>query len=198
MPLRAAPARLALSAVLALALAAAACGRPARGTETGKGAVAEPAPASPAARKETKMTRPAFWRADDAPTPPVERTEEEWKKLLAPEPFKVLRKEGTERAFTGALHDNHATGTYRCAGCGLPLFSSEQKFDSGTGWPSFWAPLDQKNVGTRNDRSFFMVRTEVHCARCGGHLGHVFDDGPRPTGLRYCMNSASLAFEPAE
>lgn len=199
MPLRADPPRLALSAALALAFGVVACGGAARGTEPGKGATAAPgAPAPEAARKDAKMTRPAFWRGDDAPTPPVARTEEEWRKLLAPEPFKVLRKEGTERAFTGALHDNHARGTYRCAGCGLPLFSSEQKFDSGTGWPSFWAPLDPKNVGTRDDRSFFTVRTEVHCARCGGHLGHVFDDGPRPTGLRYCMNSASLAFEPAQ
>lgn len=151
-----------------------------------------------ATEKGMRMTRPAFWRADDAPTPPVVRTDEEWKKLLPAEAYQVLRKEGTERAFSGPLHDNHAAGTYRCAACGLPLFASEKKFDSGTGWPSFWAPLDEKNVGTRKDRSFFMTRTEVHCARCGGHLGHVFDDGPKPTGLRYCMNSVSLAFEPAE
>jgi peptide-methionine (R)-S-oxide reductase len=128
----------------------------------------------------------------------IVKTEDEWKKLLTPEQFKVLRKEGTERAFTGALWNNHEKGTYVCAACGLPLFSSETKFESGTGWPSFWQPINPHNVETREDSSFFMARTEVHCARCGGHLGHVFTDGPRPTGLRYCMNSVSLKFVPAE
>jgi peptide-methionine (R)-S-oxide reductase len=128
----------------------------------------------------------------------VVKTEEEWKKALTPEQYHVLRKKGTERAFTGEYHDHKGKGTYVCAACGLPLFSSETKYDSGTGWPSFWQPIDPKNIGTEEDRSFFSVRTEVHCARCGGHLGHVFTDGPRPTGLRYCMNSVSLKFVPAK
>jgi peptide-methionine (R)-S-oxide reductase len=126
----------------------------------------------------------------------VVKTEEEWKKVLNKEQFHVLREKGTERAFSGELWDNHKKGTYVCAACGLPLFSSETKFESGTGWPSFWQPIDPKNVETETDRSFFTTRTEVHCARCGGHLGHVFTDGPRPTGLRYCMNSVSMKFEP--
>ena len=126
----------------------------------------------------------------------IVKTDDEWKKLLTPEQYKVLRKQGTERAFTGEYWNNHEKGTYVCAACGLPLFSSETKFESGTGWPSFWQPIDPKAVGTEEDRSFFSVRTEVHCARCGGHLGHVFTDGPRPTGLRYCMNSVSMKFVP--
>jgi len=109
----------------------------------------------------------------------------------------VLREHGTERAWTSPLNDNHHKGVYVCAACGLPLFSSETKFNSGTGWPSFWAPIDPTHVGTTVDRSFFMSRTEVHCARCGGHLGHVFPDGPPPTGQRYCMNGVALKFEPA-
>jgi peptide-methionine (R)-S-oxide reductase len=125
----------------------------------------------------------------------VVKTEEEWKKLLTPEQFRVLRKEGTERAFSGELWNNHEKGIYVCAACGLPLFSSETKFESGTGWPSFWKPIDPHHVETSVDRSLFSVRTEVHCARCGGHLGHVFPDGPPPTGQRYCMNSVSLKFQ---
>lgn len=118
----------------------------------------------------------------------------EWKRLLNEQEFYVLREEGTERAFSGDLWKNHAHGTYICRGCGLPLFSSDTKFESGTGWPSFWKPLKPEYVTENKDNGYGMVRVEVECARCGGHLGHVFDDGPRPTGLRYCMNSVSMDF----
>ncbi|MEQ1953765.1 peptide-methionine (R)-S-oxide reductase MsrB [Mesorhizobium sp. CN2-181] len=125
----------------------------------------------------------------------VTHTDEEWRKLLTPDQFVVLRQAGTERPFTSPLNDEHRRGNFACAGCDLDLFSSTTKFDSGTGWPSFWAPLE-KAVGTEDDTSFGMVRTAVHCARCGGHLGHVFDDGPKPTGLRYCMNGVAMTFKP--
>jgi peptide-methionine (R)-S-oxide reductase len=125
----------------------------------------------------------------------VTLTEAEWRKRLTPDQFAVLREEATERPYTSPLLDEHRAGTFTCAGCAMPLFSSTTKFESGTGWPSFWQPLP-KAVGESSDRSFGMVRTEVHCARCGGHLGHVFDDGPKPTGLRYCMNGVALAFVP--
>ena len=125
----------------------------------------------------------------------VTKTDDEWKKLLSPAAYQVLRHEDTERAFTSPLHDNHQPGIYHCAGCDLPAYSSEHKFDSGTGWPSFWKPLPGA-IATSTDWDVGYPRTEVHCARCGGHLGHVFDDGPKPTGKRYCMNGAAMVFRP--
>ena len=127
---------------------------------------------------------------------PIEKSDDEWRAALRPEEYRVLRGHATERAFTSPLNHEKRAGTFVCAGCGASLFASAAKYESGTGWPSFWQPLPDA-VGTSIDRNLFMVRTEVHCARCGGHLGHVFPDGPRPTGQRYCMNGAALRFQPA-
>jgi peptide-methionine (R)-S-oxide reductase len=128
-------------------------------------------------------------------TDPITMTDDEWRKRLSPEAFRVLRKHGTERAGTSPLNKEKRDGVFTCAGCGQALFPADTKFESGTGWPSFWAPLDGA-VETTTDRSFFMTRTEVHCARCKGHLGHLFPDGPQPTGARYCMNGVAMQFEP--
>lgn len=128
---------------------------------------------------------------------PVTRTDAEWKRVLTPLQYQILRKEGTERPFTHPLDKEHRRGVFLCAGCRNPLFDSRTKFNSKTGWPSFWRPISNKAVGTTTDRSLLMVRTEVHCANCGGHLGHVFNDGPPPTGLRYCMNGGAMTFKPA-
>jgi peptide-methionine (R)-S-oxide reductase len=139
------------------------------------------------------------WKlSPDQPTPKVVKTDAEWKKLLSPQQYDILRKGGTERAGSCALLNVHQPGYFRCAGCGLRIFRSGQKFESGTGWPSFWQPIAPDRIEAKRDMSWGMIRTEVLCPRCGGHLGHVFEDGPPPTGLRYCMNGVALAFEPAE
>ena len=134
---------------------------------------------------------------DEDPKDKIERTDREWRQVLTPGQYVVLREHGTEPPGTSPLNQEHRNGTFLCAGCGLPLFESDTKFESGTGWPSFFDPLHNA-VDTSTDRSAFMTRTEVRCRRCGGHLGHVFPDGPRPTGLRYCMNGAALRFDPGE
>ena len=158
--------------------------------------------ASPAAARETpaaKSARPVV--PTEAPAAPafhrVQRSEDDWRRALTPHQFRVLRQEGTEMAFTGALWNEHREGSYVCAGCGLTLFTSDTKFDSGSGWPSFWRPAFKGVLAEIRDTSHGMARVEVECARCGGHQGHVFEDGPRPTGLRYCINSAALTFVPA-
>ena len=149
--------------------------------------------------QQSKPTKPKpGTKKTAAPADRVVKTDAEWKKLLTPMQYEVLRHAGTERAYTGDTWNNHEAGVYRCAACGNLLFSSKTKFDSGTGWPSFWEPATKTGVKTRSDKSDGMERTEVLCSRCDGHLGHVFDDGPPPTGLRYCMNSAAMKFEKAK
>lgn len=150
------------------------------------------------AKDKTGKTSKTDKKKGAAVSDKVQMTDAEWKKILSPEQYEILRKKGTERAFTGKYTDHHETGSYVCAGCGFKLFVSEDKFDSHCGWPSFSKPVSADSVASQEDNSHFMKRVEVLCPKCGGHLGHVFEDGPKPTGLRYCINSASLEFKPAD
>lgn len=160
---------------------------------TGDKPASAPKPAQVAGAPKTPSAAPVTHAPSSSEK--VVKTEEQWRQQLTPEQFNILREKGTERAFTGKYWNNHEAGTYRCAACGQPLFSSDTKFESGTGWPSFWQPLSSGAVELHEDNSFGMTRIEVVCSHCGGHLGHVFPDGPPPTGQRYCMNSGALTFE---
>jgi peptide-methionine (R)-S-oxide reductase len=161
------------------------------------------APASSQDQPAAEQDRPAVPAHVDLEAPPdpgerIRKTDEEWGQLLTTDQYRVLRESGTERAFSGVYWDHHDEGVYHCAGCGAPLYSSEDKFDSGTGWPSYTQEVEEGRVETMEDRGFGTIRTEMHCASCGGHLGHIFHDGPAPTGLRHCVNSESLVFAPSE
>ena len=176
--------QLAFGLVLGVGLCLGACDRGARATDPSTRPAAAAAPTSSPYKNVERTDK-------------VNKTKEEWKKQLAAEQFHILREKGTEPPFDNKYWNNHDKGIYKCAGCGLELFSTDTKFDSGTGWPSFWQPLDNA-VGRTEDRSYGMTRIEVHCRRCGGHLGHVFDDGPKPTGLRYCIDGFGLVFKPSD
>ena len=179
---------------VALFLISAACGSSASASDTAQASMDGDKPAASATPTTVGTGGPSVDLNGD-PLPPVELTEAEWRTRLTPQAFNVLREEGTERAFTSPLNKEKQHGIFRCGGCEAPLFASETKFESGTGWPSFYQPLFPQNVAEQIDNAYGMRRVEVECNRCGGHLGHVFEDGPKPTGLRYCINGAALTFE---
>jgi peptide-methionine (R)-S-oxide reductase len=186
-----------LAIVLAAALPASAFSCSAPNAAAPDGEIVSPRAAPPASTSSStpQDARAAAARPDDASFAPIEKTDAEWRRELTPEQYAILREKGTEPPFTGLYVDSEEPGIYRCAGCGAPLFASDAKYHSGTGWPSFFRPIDPARIHTEVDTSHGMRRIEVSCARCGGHLGHVFDDGPPPTGLRYCIDSAALSLD---